>query len=61
METALWIQWAWCPECNDYLVHKKRVKLTWLRCPTCNSERQVETWICVPLKLNDLKQIPRTS
>jgi len=48
VNVAFFLSWAWCPKCNDWLIHKRQQKLSSLRCPVCQVDLPCEIWHTVP-------------
>lgn len=44
MQVALFLSWAWCPGCKDWLVHKTHSRLSGLTCPACKRSWSCTIW-----------------
>jgi phage FluMu protein Com len=54
MQTALFLSWAFCPKCNDWLVHKKFTKQASLTCPQCRQVNRCSVWHQMPQDIDAL-------
>lgn len=55
MQPALFITWAWCPKCSDFLLHKRYQRLETLTCPQHNLVCRAVGHTLIPLKIDDRK------